>query len=128
VQRLLPFQNGVVNRVVVALAERGLVPLTYALLETTGRRTGRPRRIPVANGLDADTFWLIVGRGEQAASSRTSEPTQRSASRHDQPCSAKEPGCDGDRAWPTHCQRMTPVSATIAWGGGAPDTDSTASR
>jgi deazaflavin-dependent oxidoreductase (nitroreductase family) len=67
VRRLLPFQNRVVNRIVVALAERGLVPPTYALLETTGRRTGRPRRIPVANGLDGDTFWLIVGRGERAS-------------------------------------------------------------
>ncbi|MGH9095878.1 MAG: hypothetical protein ACRDWB_00480, partial [Acidimicrobiales bacterium] len=57
VRRLLPFQNRVVNRVVVALAERGLVPPTYALIETVGWRTGRPRRVPVANGLEGDTFW-----------------------------------------------------------------------
>lgn len=67
IHRLLPFQNRVVNRIVVALAERGLVPPTYALIETTGRRTGLPRRVPVANGLEGDTFWLIAGRGAQAS-------------------------------------------------------------
>jgi deazaflavin-dependent oxidoreductase (nitroreductase family) len=67
VRRLLPFQNRVVNRMVLALAERGLVPPTYALLETVGRRTGRARHVPVANGLQGDTFWLIAGRGEQAS-------------------------------------------------------------
>src|SRR5579872_6405914 len=67
VHRMLPFQNLIVNRVVVALAERGLMPSTYALLETVGRRTGLVRHVPVANGLQGDTFWLIAGRGEQAS-------------------------------------------------------------
>ncbi|MGH9920088.1 MAG: nitroreductase/quinone reductase family protein [Nitrososphaerales archaeon] len=67
VQRLLPFQNRVVNPVVLALAERGLVPSTYAVLETVGRRTGRTRRVPVANGLEGETFWLIAGLGERAS-------------------------------------------------------------
>jgi len=34
-----------------------------ALLETTGRRTGQPRRTPVCDGLDGDTFWLVAQRG-----------------------------------------------------------------
>ena len=67
INRLLPFQNKVVNRVVVALAERGLVPPTYALVETVGRKSGQPRLVPVANGLDEDTFWLIAARGEEAS-------------------------------------------------------------
>jgi deazaflavin-dependent oxidoreductase (nitroreductase family) len=67
VQRMLPFQNKVVNGVVVALAQRGLVPPTYALVETIGRKTRRPRLVPVANGLDGNTFWLIAGRGERAS-------------------------------------------------------------
>ena len=66
-RRLLAVQNRVVNPLVVALAERGWVPPTYALVETVGRRTGRIRRVPVANGLDGDTFWLIAALGEQAA-------------------------------------------------------------
>ena len=67
VGRLLPFQNRVVNPVVLALVSRGLAPSTYAVLETTGRRTGRPRRLPVANGLQGDVFWLIAGLGEKAS-------------------------------------------------------------
>ncbi|HZU61454.1 MAG TPA: nitroreductase/quinone reductase family protein [Solirubrobacteraceae bacterium] len=39
---------------------------TYAVLETTGRRTGLTRRIPVANGLEGDTFWLISAHGPHA--------------------------------------------------------------
>jgi len=46
---------------------RGLGPPTYAVVETIGRRTGRQRRVPVANGLDGDTFWLIAGLGQRAS-------------------------------------------------------------
>ena len=62
----LLIQNRVINRVARALLEAGLAPPTYALLETTGRRSGRPRRVPVANGLQGETFWLISGLGERA--------------------------------------------------------------
>ncbi len=51
---------------IIALLKAGLGPPTYALLETTGRRSGRSRLAPVANGLDGDTFWLVAGLGEQA--------------------------------------------------------------
>lgn len=67
VELLLPVQNRVLNPFVAALIDRGLGPPTYALVETVGRRTGRIRRVPVANGLQGDTFWLIAGRGERAA-------------------------------------------------------------
>ncbi len=63
---LLRLQNRTVNRPVVLLLKLGLGPPTYALLETTGRRTGLPRALPVANGLQGDTFWLIAGLGERA--------------------------------------------------------------
>jgi deazaflavin-dependent oxidoreductase (nitroreductase family) len=36
------------------------------VLETTGRRSGLPRQIPVANGLQGDTFWLISAHGRHA--------------------------------------------------------------
>lgn len=67
VRRLLPLQNRAINPLIGALIDRGLMPPTYALLETVGRRTGRRRRVPVANGLDGDTFWLIAALGDQAA-------------------------------------------------------------
>jgi deazaflavin-dependent oxidoreductase (nitroreductase family) len=56
----------VVNRLIGAAVRRGLAPSAYALLETTGRKTGRARRIPVANGLDGDTFWLISAHGRHS--------------------------------------------------------------
>jgi deazaflavin-dependent oxidoreductase (nitroreductase family) len=63
---LLLLQNHVVNRAARLLLIVGLAPPTYALFETIGRRSGRPRQIPVANGLQGSTFWLIAGLGERA--------------------------------------------------------------
>jgi deazaflavin-dependent oxidoreductase (nitroreductase family) len=63
---VLPFQNRVINPAVRLLLSVGLAPPTYALLETTGRRSRLPRQVPVANGLQGSTFWLIAGLGERA--------------------------------------------------------------
>ncbi len=51
-----------------ALAAHGLVP-GVALLETTGRKSGQPRRTPVSNGLErgTDTFWIVAEMGHKAA-------------------------------------------------------------
>jgi deazaflavin-dependent oxidoreductase (nitroreductase family) len=38
----------------------GVVP-GWAVVETTGRRTGRPRQTPVGGRLRLDTFWLVAG-------------------------------------------------------------------
>jgi deazaflavin-dependent oxidoreductase (nitroreductase family) len=65
--RVLAFNNRVVNPVMAALITCGLGPPTYAVVETTGRKTGRKRLVPVASGLDGDTFWMISGRGEKAS-------------------------------------------------------------
>jgi deazaflavin-dependent oxidoreductase (nitroreductase family) len=54
------------NRVLRAALLRGIAPRAFALLETTGRRSGLPRHTPVGNGLDRDTFWLIAAHGRQA--------------------------------------------------------------
>jgi deazaflavin-dependent oxidoreductase (nitroreductase family) len=45
----------------------GIVPPGYALLETTGRRSGRPRRTPVGDGTVDDTFWIVAEHGRRAA-------------------------------------------------------------
>ena len=55
-----------VNPVMRPLLARGLVPRTHALLETTGRRSGRPRRVPVGNGLRGDVFWIVTEHGYHA--------------------------------------------------------------
>jgi len=52
-----------VNPVVKLVA--GYVPW-WSLLETTGRKTGRPWRNPVGNGLDGNTFWIVAEHGHEA--------------------------------------------------------------
>jgi deazaflavin-dependent oxidoreductase (nitroreductase family) len=44
----------------------GTAPPGYALLETLGRKTGKPRRTPVGNGLVGDTFWIVAEHGRKA--------------------------------------------------------------
>ena len=55
-----------VNPVVRGLMERGLFPPAWALLETTGRRSGEPRRTPVGNGKRGDAFWIVTEHGWHA--------------------------------------------------------------
>jgi deazaflavin-dependent oxidoreductase (nitroreductase family) len=55
-----------VNPVVRRLLERGLAPRSHALLETTGRTSGLPRRVPVGNGLRDGVFWIVTEHGYHA--------------------------------------------------------------
>jgi deazaflavin-dependent oxidoreductase (nitroreductase family) len=55
-----------VNPLVRRLLERGLFPKSQALLETTGRRSGQPRRVPLGNGLRGDKFWIVTEHGWSA--------------------------------------------------------------
>jgi hypothetical protein len=57
-----PLEKWVVNPVVMIAHNLGLPPPGDALLGTTGRRTGRPRRTPVCDGLDGERFWLVAQR------------------------------------------------------------------
>ena len=68
------FQVRVFNPPVRALAARGLAP-GIALLETTGRKSGEPRRTPISNGLDrtTNTFWIVAEMGRKAAYVRNIE-------------------------------------------------------
>ena len=67
------------RRVATALAKYGANPVAKglyrigvpvpgtAILETTGRKSGEPRRTPVTNGLEGDTFWIVAEHGRHAA-------------------------------------------------------------
>jgi deazaflavin-dependent oxidoreductase (nitroreductase family) len=66
-----------VNPVMRPLLERGLVPRTHALLETTGRKSGVPRRVPVGNGLRGDTFWIVSEHGRHSDYVRNIEQDPR---------------------------------------------------
>ena len=54
------------NPLMRRLLEAGLVPRGWALLETTGRRSGEPRRVPVGNGLRGGQFWIVAEHGRHA--------------------------------------------------------------
>ena len=45
---------------VIGRAFCGLVP-GWAVIETTGRRSGLPRRVPVGGRLEDDVFWFVAG-------------------------------------------------------------------
>jgi len=65
-----------VNPIVRALA-RIRTPPGVAILETTGRKSGQPRQVPVGNGLDGDTFWIVTEHGRRAAYVRNIEANPR---------------------------------------------------
>ena len=47
------------------------------MLETTGRKSGQPRRIPVGNGLRDGNFWIVTEHGRRAAYVRNIEANPR---------------------------------------------------
>ncbi|HEY5196866.1 MAG TPA: nitroreductase/quinone reductase family protein [Solirubrobacteraceae bacterium] len=55
--------NRLVNPLTRRLLDRGLWPRTQALIETTGRTSGLPRRVPVGNGLRGEHFWIVTEHG-----------------------------------------------------------------
>ena len=61
------FTTRIVNPLVRWQLERGIGPKSVALLETIGRKSGEPRRIPVGNGLRGDVFWIVTEHGHRAA-------------------------------------------------------------
>ena len=71
-------QVRVFNPPIKALAARGLAP-GVALLETTGRKSGEPRRTPVTSGLErgTNTFWIVAEQGRKAAYVRNIEADPR---------------------------------------------------
>lgn len=61
------FQKRLLNPLVRRAVARGWAPPGYAILETTGRRSGMPRRTPVGDGRRGDTFWIVAEYGRRAA-------------------------------------------------------------
>lgn len=70
-------QKRLFNPSVRAALERGLPIPGYALLETTGRKSGLPRRTPVGDGRDGDTFWIVSEHGRKSAYVRNIEADPR---------------------------------------------------
>ncbi|HLZ51744.1 MAG TPA: nitroreductase/quinone reductase family protein [Candidatus Acidoferrum sp.] len=60
-------QKYVLNPPIKLLFVLSLFPPGYALLETIGRKTGKPRRTPVGNGRVGRQFWLVAEHGMKAS-------------------------------------------------------------
>jgi deazaflavin-dependent oxidoreductase (nitroreductase family) len=56
-----------VNPIAKGMYRLGLPAPGTAILETTGRKSGQPRRTPVTNGLDREVFWIVAEHGHRAA-------------------------------------------------------------
>jgi deazaflavin-dependent oxidoreductase (nitroreductase family) len=56
-----------VNPVVRAAARAGIPLPLVVILETRGRKSGQPRRVPVGKALDGDTLWVVAEHGRKAA-------------------------------------------------------------
>lgn len=78
------FQKYVLNPPVRLLLLMGVPPVGYALLETTGRLSGKPRCTPVGDGLVGDTFWVVAEHGCRAGYVRNlqADPNVRVKVRH----------------------------------------------
>jgi deazaflavin-dependent oxidoreductase (nitroreductase family) len=55
------------NPFVKSAARLGLPTPTVAILETTGRKSGLPRRNPVGKSLVGDTLWVVAEHGRKAS-------------------------------------------------------------
>jgi deazaflavin-dependent oxidoreductase (nitroreductase family) len=65
------------NPLVNAAARAGLPTPSVVILETTGRRSGQPRRVPVGRALDGDTLWIVAEHGRRAGYVRNIEANPR---------------------------------------------------
>jgi len=65
-QMVRALQKYVLNPPITLLFALGVAPPGYALLETVGRKTGKPRRTPVGDGRVGSQFWLVAEHGRKA--------------------------------------------------------------
>jgi deazaflavin-dependent oxidoreductase (nitroreductase family) len=59
-------QKYVLNPPIKMLFAIGVVPPGYALLETIGRKSGKPRQTPVGHARVGDRFWIVAEHGMKA--------------------------------------------------------------
>ena len=60
------FQRHTINPLMRLLLAIGINPLGVAILETRGHASGKIRRVPVGNGREGDSFWIIAEHGTRA--------------------------------------------------------------
>lgn len=70
-------QMYLLNPPVKLMLALGVAPPGYALLETTGRKSGKPRRTPVGNGRIGKEFWIVAEHGRKSGYVRNIESNSR---------------------------------------------------
>jgi deazaflavin-dependent oxidoreductase (nitroreductase family) len=77
-RRISTFASARLLNPFVRAAARAGVPLPgLVILETTGRKTGQPRRTPVGKALEGDTLWIVAEHGRRAGYVRNIEANPR---------------------------------------------------
>ena len=67
------FTARVLNPLVRAAVRLGLPLPIVVILETRGRKSGLPRRIPVGKALEGNTLWIVAEHGRKASYVRNIE-------------------------------------------------------
>ena len=77
-------QKYFLNPPIKFLFTMGIAPPGYALLETVGCKSGKPRRTPVGDGRIGSQFWIVAEHGMKAGYVRNirSNPRVRLKLRH----------------------------------------------
>ncbi len=65
------------NPVVKAATNAGIPLPSVVILETTGRKSGQPRRTPVGKAIEGDTLWIVAEHGRKAGYVRNIEANPR---------------------------------------------------
>jgi len=65
------------NPVLKAASDRGVPLPTLVILETVGRKSGKPRRTPVGKAMEGDTLWIVAEHGRRAGYVRNIEAHPR---------------------------------------------------
>ena len=54
------------NPLLKAAADAGIPLPSVVILETTGRKSGQPRRNPVGKAIEGNTLWIVAEHGRRA--------------------------------------------------------------
>lgn len=95
----------------------GIVP-GWAVIETTGRKTGLPRRTPVAARIKEDACWVVAGIGRKTNYVRNIEAAPRVRVRtHGRWYAGTAHLCPDDEAR-KRSLRLNPVNGLFLWLAG----------
>ena len=67
------FTSRILNPLVRTAVRLGLPLPLVVILETRGRKSGLPRRIPVGKAIEGDTLWIVAEHGRKASYVRNIE-------------------------------------------------------